>query len=102
MKISYAITVCSELEEIQRLLTFLLKHKELQDEIVITYDSKNGSIEVEDFLFNYDGNFRLAPFNFLGNLLSSLSLYSLIISYKYLVLVFNVFLCSYKVLLTFG
>ena len=33
MKISYAITVCSELEEIQRLLTFLLKHKELQDEI---------------------------------------------------------------------
>ena len=67
MKISYAITVCSELEEIQRLLTFLLKHKELQDEIVITYDSKNGSIEVEDFLFNYDGNFRLAPFNFLGN-----------------------------------
>ena len=67
MKISYAITVCSELEEIQRLLTFLLKHKELQDEVVITYDTKNGSIEVEDFLFNYDGNFRLAPFNFLGN-----------------------------------
>jgi len=67
VKISYAITVCSELEEIQRLLTFLLKHKELQDEIVITYDTKNGSIEVEDFLFNHDGNFRLAPFNFLGN-----------------------------------
>ena len=67
MKISYAITVCSELEEIQRLLTFLLKHKELQDEVVITYDTKNGSIEVEDFLFNHDGNFRLAPFNFLEN-----------------------------------
>ena len=67
MKISYAITVCSELEEIQRLLTFLLKHKELQDEIVITYDTKNGSIEVEDFLFNHYGNFRLAPFNFLEN-----------------------------------
>ena len=67
MKISYALTVWSELEEIQRLLTFLLKHKELQDEIVITYDTKNGSIEVEDFLFNHDGNFWLAPFNFLGN-----------------------------------
>ena len=67
MKISYAVTVCSELEEIQRLLTFLLKHKELQDEVVITYDTENGSIEVEDFLFNHDGNFRLAPFNFLGN-----------------------------------
>ena len=67
MKISYAITVCNEEVEIQRLVTFLLKHKEVQDEIVITYDTKNGSIEVEDFLFNHDGNFRLAPFNFLGN-----------------------------------
>ena len=67
MKISYAITVCNEQTELQELVAFLLKHKELQDEIVITYDSKNGSIEVEDFLFNYEGNFRLAPFNFLGN-----------------------------------
>ena len=67
MKISYAITVCNEEIEIQRLVTLLLKHKELQDEIVITYDTKNGSKEVKDFLFNHDGNFRLAPFNFLGN-----------------------------------
>ena len=67
MKISYAITVCNEEVEIQRLVTLLLKHKELQDEIVITYDTKNGSKEVKDFLFNHDGNFRLAPFNFLGN-----------------------------------
>ena len=67
MKISYAITVCNEEIEIQRLVTLLLKHKELQDEIVITYDTKNGSREVKDFLFNHDGNFRLAPFNFLGN-----------------------------------
>ena len=27
MKISYAITVCDELEEIKRLVTFLLEHK---------------------------------------------------------------------------
>ena len=67
MKISYAITVCNEEVEIQRLVTLLLKHKELQDEIVITYDTKNGSKEVKDFLFNHDGNFRLTPFNFLGN-----------------------------------
>ena len=67
MKISYAITVCNEEVEIQRLVALLLKHKELQDEIVITYDTKNGSKEVKDFLFNHDGNFRLAPFNFLGN-----------------------------------
>ena len=67
MKISYAITVCDELEEIKRLVTFLLEHKDVRDEIVITFDYKNGSKEVKDFLFNHDGNFRLAPFNFLGN-----------------------------------
>ena len=31
MKISYGITVCNEEAEIQRLVKFLLKHKELQD-----------------------------------------------------------------------
>ena len=39
MKISYAITVCNELTEIQKLISFLLKHKELQDEIVVTFDA---------------------------------------------------------------
>jgi glycosyltransferase involved in cell wall biosynthesis len=38
MKISYAITVCNEFLEIQRLLTFLLENKRLQDEIVIQMD----------------------------------------------------------------
>ena len=33
MKISYAITVCNEFLEIQRLVTFLLGHKRPQDEI---------------------------------------------------------------------
>jgi glycosyltransferase involved in cell wall biosynthesis len=43
MKISYAITVCNEFIEIQRLLTFLLEHKRPQDEIVIQMD-----LSVED------------------------------------------------------
>lgn len=38
MKISYAITVCDEFIEIQRLLTFLLKNKHPQDEIVVLVD----------------------------------------------------------------
>lgn len=38
MKISYAITVCNEFLEIQRLLTFLLENKRPQDEIVIQMD----------------------------------------------------------------
>jgi glycosyltransferase involved in cell wall biosynthesis len=38
MKISYAVTVCNEFIEIQRLLNFLLKHKRPQDEIVVQMD----------------------------------------------------------------
>ena len=50
MKISYAITVCNEFTEIQRLIPFLLEHKRHEDEIVVLYDSKNGQKSVEEFL----------------------------------------------------
>jgi hypothetical protein len=50
MKISYAITVCNEFVEIQKLIPFLLKHKRFEDEIVVLYDSKNGSKSIEQFL----------------------------------------------------
>lgn len=50
MKISYAVTVCNELVEIQRLLPFLIENKRDIDEIVIFYDTKNGSKSVEDYL----------------------------------------------------
>jgi len=50
MKISYAISVCNELKEIQRLLGFLIKNKRVEDEIVVLYDVKNGLIEVEEYL----------------------------------------------------
>jgi hypothetical protein len=69
MKISYGITVCNEETELQKLVTFLLKHKELQDEIVITYDSKNGSKGVEEYLRSHsvNGEFNWHPFEFEGN-----------------------------------
>lgn len=54
MKISYAITVCNELEEIKRLVPFILNHKRPQDEIVILYDAKNGNPEVLDFLLPFN------------------------------------------------
>ncbi len=54
MKISYAITVCNELEEIKRLVPFLLKHKRPQDEIVILYDEKNGNPEVLEYLLPFN------------------------------------------------
>ena len=46
MKISYAITVCNELEEITKLLNFLIEKKRKEDEIVILFDKANGSPEV--------------------------------------------------------
>ena len=50
MKISYAVPVCNELVELERLLGQLVKYKREQDEIVILFDSENGTKEVEDFL----------------------------------------------------
>jgi glycosyltransferase involved in cell wall biosynthesis len=54
MKISFAITVCNEIEEIKKLVPFLLKHKRPKDEIVILFDQKNGSEEVIDFLLTFN------------------------------------------------
>ena len=50
MKISYAITVCNEVDEITNLLNFLLEKIRVDDEIVILFDKKNGSPEVWDIL----------------------------------------------------
>ena len=38
MKISYAITVCDEFIEIQRLVNFLIQNKDTEDEIVVQMD----------------------------------------------------------------
>jgi len=50
MKISYAITVCNEYEEIQRLLSFLLGNIREEDEIVVLFDKKSGTAEVWEHL----------------------------------------------------
>ena len=56
MKISYAITVCNEFVEIQRLLNFLLQCKQTEDEIVILYDEANGDPEIETYLRTHSLN----------------------------------------------
>ena len=56
MKISYAITVCNEFVEIQKLVSFLLKNKRYDDNIVILYDSKNGDPEIEAYLRSHSVN----------------------------------------------
>ena len=53
MKISYAITVCNELEEVKRLVNFLLSSKREQDEIVVLADSPKMSQELQDTLREY-------------------------------------------------
>lgn len=50
MKLSYAITVCNEFVEIQRLLPFLIKHKREEDEIVVLFDKQAGTAEVWSYL----------------------------------------------------
>jgi hypothetical protein len=71
MKISYGITVKDEIVEIQHLLTFLLKNKRLQDEIVILFDNINGSSSVEEYLransINDDCGFKWYPYPFNGH-----------------------------------
>lgn len=56
MKISYAVTVCNEFVEIQRLINFLLKNKRSKDEIIILYDSENGDHEIELYLRSHSVN----------------------------------------------
>jgi hypothetical protein len=58
MKISYAITVCNELEEVKRLVNFLLSNKRTEDEIVILFDDK-GTEEVWNYLIQVEGDIAL-------------------------------------------
>ena len=53
MKISYAITVCNELEEIKRLLDFLISNKREQDEIVVLFDDSDSTKQMETLLHSY-------------------------------------------------
>jgi hypothetical protein len=66
MKISYAIPVCNEFTEIQRLLDFLIENKRVEDEIIVLYDSNNGSPEVGEYLVKVKG-IRWFPFPFDGH-----------------------------------
>ena len=53
MKISYAIPVCNEHEELKRLLDFLIKNIREEDEIVVQCDQGNTTPEVYEVLSQY-------------------------------------------------
>jgi len=65
MKVSFAIPVCNELNEIKRLVSFLLEHKRIDDEIVILFDEKNGNVEILSELekYNQSNNFKIVSSN---------------------------------------
>lgn len=70
MKISYAVTVKDELVELDRLLFKLKKYKRDRDEIVVVYDSSNGSSQVEQYLKSRtvsESPFRWHSFEFKNN-----------------------------------
>lgn len=65
--ISFAITCCTELNELKSLIPHLLKYKREEDEIVILYDCINGSEEVEEYLRSIEPGLTYNPidkFNF--------------------------------------
>ena len=67
MKLSYAIPVCNEINEIKRLVSFLIENKREEDEIVVLFDFTNGTTEVDEYLksveniivesYDFDGDF---------------------------------------------
>lgn len=53
MKISYAITVCNELDEVSCLINFLHQHKRHEDEICVLLDKPKASPQLIDQLYRY-------------------------------------------------
>jgi glycosyltransferase involved in cell wall biosynthesis len=50
MKISYAILVCNEIDEIKKLIPHLLKYKREEDEIVVVIDKDSSTLEVIEYI----------------------------------------------------
>lgn len=56
MKISYAITVCNELEEVSNLIQKLISWKRIEDEICVLVDKPKACNQLIDFLRTYSTN----------------------------------------------
>jgi len=56
MKISYALTVCDEEDEIVRLIDFLLKNKRYEDEICVLLDKPKATKHIQKSLWDYSTN----------------------------------------------
>ena len=61
MKISYAIPVCNEYVELEKLLSFLLEHIDENDEIIVQCDKGNTTPEVYKVLNQADQSWQNNP-----------------------------------------
>ena len=50
MRISYAIPVCNEIIEIEKLLDFLEIYIDKKDEVIVLFDTNNGVPSIEEYL----------------------------------------------------
>ena len=70
MRISYAIPVCNEIIEVEKLLKFLETKITKEDEVIVLFDTNNGSPAVEQFLRAKSVNptfFNWYPYHFDGH-----------------------------------
>lgn len=68
MRISYAIPVCYEHEELRRLLNQLVENKHQEDEIVVQFDAGNTTAEVYKLVYDeFEGKVRHTTFPLEGN-----------------------------------
>ena len=70
MRISYAIPVCNEDEELDRLLTQLIEYKRNQDEIVVQCDQGNTTSKVYAVLDKHDRFVKVVQFPLKGDFAS--------------------------------
>ena len=63
MRISYAIPVCNEHIELEKLLGFLIKHIDKNDEIVVQCDQGNTTPEVYKVLYDLQQSYLEFPLN---------------------------------------
>lgn len=68
MRISYAIPVCYEHEELRRLLNLLIENKREEDEIVVQFDTGNTTAEVYKVVYEeFENKVRHVSFPLKGN-----------------------------------
>ena len=67
MRISYAIPVCNEHDELRRLLTLLVENKREEDEIVVQADQGNTTNLVYGVLHDFITKIKLLEFPLKGN-----------------------------------